>query len=76
MQTVLYSNGNESILSLSPSFENIEMVDITTRDSEEEANSNYDENFHLSNVLPTTHELYQSFKELISQKIENVKFNL
>ncbi|MEF8812032.1 MAG: DUF5655 domain-containing protein [Bacteroidales bacterium] len=71
-----YVNNGESILSLSPSFENIEMVDITTKDSdEEETNSNYDENFHLSNVLPSTYKLYQNFKELITQKIENVKFN-
>jgi hypothetical protein len=37
--------------SLSPSFENIEMVDITTKDTDE-TESNYDEDFHLSNVLP------------------------
>jgi predicted transport protein len=69
-----YVYNNESILSLSPSFENIEMVDITTKDTDE-AESNYDEDFHLGNVLPETYERYYKLKEMLTSRIENLKFN-
>jgi predicted transport protein len=67
-----YTNNGESIISLTPEFENIDTVDLTV---EEETTSPYTEDYHLEDVSPETKEIYTTLKKALTDQIKDLKYN-
>jgi len=70
-----YISNSGSILSISPDFENIEIVDITSDDDKPEAQARYTEEFHLERVNPDIKEIYSLIKTGLSESIPGLIFN-
>lgn len=67
-----YCCGNESIISLTPEFENIETIDIIPED---DSSSPYSEEYHLDGITPAIKELYDTIQESLYKQIKDLKYN-
>ncbi|MEW6068103.1 MAG: DUF5655 domain-containing protein [Nitrospirota bacterium] len=71
--------GNETILSLSPDFENIESAELIIDEEDEgeaiESKQKYTEEYHLDGVNPEIKEVFLRFKDVLTSRIENIVFN-
>ena len=71
-----YTNGSDSILSLSPDFENIETIDIVTPpEAKEKRVTAYTESYHLDGIPENISSVYQKMKEELILKIPDLKIN-
>lgn len=70
-----YTNGKESILSLSPDFENIETIDIVPPTDSEKRKTVYTEDFHLDGIPEKTASIYKKIRDELIKKIPNFKVN-
>ncbi|MGD2088485.1 MAG: DUF5655 domain-containing protein [Candidatus Aminicenantes bacterium] len=70
-----YTSEGGSILSISPDFENIEIVDITSDDDKPDVQGRYTEEFHLERVNPDIKEIYSLIKTGLSEAIPGLIFN-
>jgi predicted transport protein len=68
-----YCNNNDSIISLTPEFENIDTVDIVSE--QEESTSPYTEDYHLEDVTSEIKEIYSILKNSLTEQIKDLKFN-
>ena len=68
-----YIHNSESIISLTPEFENIDAVDFT-EEPEEKANP-YTENYHLEGVSDEIKEVYIQLRKKLIDRIKDIKFN-
>lgn len=68
-----YVHNSESIISLTPEFENIETVDFT--EEPEETTTPYTEDYHLEDVRPETKEIYSVLKNALAEQIKDLKYN-
>lgn len=70
------SEETDSIITLSPDFENIENIDIVTTDIKQSKGlSAYTEEFHLDGVTPEIKKIYEKLKEELISYIPNIEFN-
>jgi predicted transport protein len=67
-----YCNNTESIISLTPEFENLESVDII---SDEDNTNPYTENYHLEGVSPEIKEVYTILQKELYEQIKELKYN-
>lgn len=71
-----YTNGSDSILSLSPDFENIETIDIVSPpETKEKRATTYTESYHLDGIPENISSVYQKMKEELILKIPDLKIN-
>lgn len=70
-----YVNGADTILTLTPEFENIDTIDIAETDQEEGKSKVYTEEFHLDGVEPHIREIYSKLKTALTEKIPNLTIN-
>lgn len=70
-----YLNGTDTILTLTPEFENIDKIDIVESEIEEGKSKVYSEEFHLEGVTPPIREIYNTLKTSLSEKIVGITFN-
>lgn len=69
-------DGNESILSLSPDFENIENVDVTDDIKDvSRVKVAYSEDFHLKGVNHNVLNIYSILKTKLNEQISDIQFN-
>lgn len=68
-----YVHNGESIISLTPEFENIEAVDFT--EESEEVSTPYTEDYHLEDVSLETKEIYYVIKNALIGQIKDLKYN-
>ena len=68
-----YVNNGESIISLTPEFENIDTVDFT--EEAEETSTPYTEDYHLEDVSPETKDIYSTLKNSLTEQIRELKYN-
>lgn len=65
-----------SILTLSPAFENIENIDIVSDNVEDQKQkSSYTEQFHLDDIYDDTLSIYKELKNKLIKKIPQINFN-
>jgi predicted transport protein len=67
-----YTNNSESIISLTPEFENIDTIDIITEDDK---SSPYTEDYHLEDVSPEIKEIYSTIQQELIKKVKDLKYN-
>ena len=65
----------DTILTLTPDFENIEDIDIISADSDQLKTTNYSEEFHLDGVTDNVRRLYRTLKNELLNNIPNLLFN-
>ncbi|MCH7769903.1 MAG: hypothetical protein IIA49_02630 [Bacteroidetes bacterium] len=66
----------ETILTMSPDFENIENIDIVSAETEQtNKQTAYTEEFHLDGVQDNIKKLYEKLKEELSTRIPTLTFN-
>ena len=71
-----FNSDNDTIISISPDFENIEMVDIISRGNEKQEEQNrYTEEYHLDRVNTETKEIYYKIKSSLTDMIPGLIFN-
>lgn len=70
-----YEHNGDSILSLTPEFENIDTIDIASNEQEENKTSVYTEDYHLEGVTPEIKETYYALKSALTEKIPTFKIN-
>jgi predicted transport protein len=68
-----YTNNGESIISLTPEFENIDTVDFT--EEAEETSTPYTEDYHLEGVSRETKNIYSILKNALTEQIKDLKYN-
>jgi len=67
---------NDTILTLTPDFENIENIDIISSDTDQlKVATKYTEEFHLDGVSGGIKRLYERLKKELLQNIPNLTFN-
>ena len=71
------TNGQtDTILAMTPDFENIENIDIVSTDTEQTNKPTaYTEEFHLDGVQDDIRKIYDKLKEELSARIPNLTFN-
>ena len=69
------SDKQESILSLSPDFENIEDEDIVLKGIDKKEESGYSEQYHLEDLPPVITDLYRKLKTELIRQIPEATFN-
>lgn len=67
-----YSYNNESIISLTPEFENLESVEIIP---EEDITNPYTEDYHLEDVSPEIKDVYLVIQKTLYEQIKELKYN-
>ncbi len=65
----------DTILTLTPDFENIEDIDIISTSRDQLKATSYSEEFHLDGVTENVRKLYEKLKKELSNKIPNLLFN-
>lgn len=70
-----YEHNGDSILSLTPEFENIDTIDIASKEQDENKASVYTEDYHLEGVTPEIREIYHALKNALTEQIPTLKFN-
>lgn len=70
-----YVFNGDSILSLTPEFENIDTIDIASNEQDENKTNAYTEDYHLEGVTPETKEIYHALKSALTEKIPTFKIN-
>jgi hypothetical protein len=66
----------DSILTMTPDFENIENIDIVSTDSDQTNKlTAYTEEFHLDGVQDNIRKLYEKLKERMTTRIPALTFN-
>lgn len=76
LKEFIKKDDNNSILTLSPDFENIENIDIVTENKDEATTkSAYSEQFHLEDVRPNVSNTYSTIKTKLLDKIPTLQFN-
>jgi predicted transport protein len=68
-----YIHNSESIISLTPEFENIDAVDFT--EEQEETANPYTEDYHLEGVSDEIKEVYNQLRNKLIERIKDIKFN-
>lgn len=66
-------HNSESIISLTPEFENIETVDFT--EEPEETTTPYTEDYHLEDISIEIKEVYKKLQKALFDKIKDLKYN-
>ena len=76
-QYITSTNIEETILSMTPDFENIENIDIITTQDQTNSKSltNYTVDYHLDNIPLSIKDLFKEIQEKLTTEIPNVKFN-
>ena len=69
-----YVHNGQSILSLTPEFENIETIDLTY-EGDENRDSLYSEEYHLEGVNEDIKEIYHTLKAALTERIPGLKIN-
>ncbi len=67
-----YCCNSESIISLTPEFENLESSDTVT---EEDTVNPYNEDYHLEGAKPELKEVYASLRKSLFEQIKDLKYN-
>jgi predicted transport protein len=70
-----FTYNNDSILTISPDFENIETVDISSNETKSDVPSQYTEAYHLDGVQPKVKEMYDYFRVNLLKEIPGIIFN-
>ncbi|HAX47481.1 MAG TPA: DUF5655 domain-containing protein [Ignavibacteria bacterium] len=72
-----YSNQDkkDTILTLTPDFENIEDEDILIKDKDFESYTNYSEEYHLEDLPENIKHLYNELKQTLLNNISELNFN-
>lgn len=70
-----YVNETDTILTLTPEFENIDTIDIAEPDQEEGKSKVYTEEFHLDGIEPHIREVYNKLRSSLTEKIPNLTIN-
>jgi len=69
-------DNSDSIITMSPNFENIENIDIVLTETDQSHKQNtYTEEFHLEGVPENIKNLFEKLKTELLTKIENLTFN-
>ena len=74
---VCKNGSDETILSMTPDFENIENVDIITSKEQTDSKTptNYTVDFHLDNIPENIRKLFKDIQGKLSAEIPNLEFN-
>lgn len=71
-----YNSTSDSILTITPDFESIETMDITSETSEKtDSQTQYTEEYHLDRLYPEIKALYCKIKDKLSNSIPGLVFN-
>lgn len=70
-----YVNNGESILSLTPEFENIDTIDISSLEPDESKPNVYSEEYHLEGVKPEIRNIYNTLKTKLIEEIPSLNIN-
>lgn len=68
-----YVHNGESIVSLTPEFENIDAVDFTEKP--DDTTNPYSENYHLEGVSDEIKEVYFTIQNALKEKSKDIKYN-
>ncbi len=68
-----YIHNSESIVSLTPEFENIDAVDFTVKP--DDTTNPYSEDYHLEGVSDEIKEVYNLIRKKLIEKIKDINFN-
>lgn len=70
-----YVCNDKSILSLTPEFENIDTVDISSLEPDESKPNVYSEEYHLDGVTDEIRDIYNAIQKELYAKIKDLKYN-
>ena len=69
------NNQNDTILTMTPDFVNIENIDLVSSDTEQNKPTSYTEEFHLDGVNEEIKMIYDHLKNELKQRIPSLTFN-